>query len=151
MEDRLLKLHEDLSQVIRETSPSVMSIESVFFAKNALSALKLGQARGVAILTGKIAQLKIAEYSPTQVKLAVAGHGQAAKEQVARVVKMILGRGQPSFGSGANRNQSESRESKAGLGTLESFESYDASDALAIALCHAYNTLHQSRGCLALE
>lgn len=127
MEDRLLRLYEGLSQVIQETQPDVMSIESVFFAKNALSALKLGQARGVAILTGKIARLRIAEYSPTQVKLAVTGHGQAAKEQVARVVKMILGSGHRA---------------------LDQFESYDASDALAIALCHAYNTLHQSRGFL---
>src|SRR3989442_1736355 len=67
LEERLLSIYEGLSKVIIEHRPKLMSIEKVFFAKNAVSALKLGQARGAAILTGRIHGLQIAEYSPTEV------------------------------------------------------------------------------------
>jgi crossover junction endodeoxyribonuclease RuvC len=100
-----------LSQVMMQLKPHIMVVEDVFFAKNALSALKLGQARGVVIVTGKIHGLKLEEYSPTQVKKAVVGHGHADKEQVAKMVQLILG--QKTFGT------------------------LDASDALALAICHA--------------
>src|SRR4051812_4370384 len=75
LEDRLLSIYEGLSAVIREFKPQVMAVERVFFAKNAVSALVLGQARGAAILTGKIHLLEIAEYSPTEVKQVITGHG----------------------------------------------------------------------------
>jgi crossover junction endodeoxyribonuclease RuvC len=110
-EDRLLALYQGLSKVIAEFRPQVMAIEKVFFAKNAVSALKLGQARGAAILTGKIHSLSIAEYSPTQVKQVIAGYGRADKEQVAKMLEIILGRQQ--------------------------FATSDASDGLALAICHA--------------
>jgi len=111
LEHRLLSIYEGLSKVILEFKPTVMSVERVFFAKNAVSALKLGQARGATILTGAIHSLEIVEYSPTEVKAAVVGHGQADKEQVARMVQLLIGQ--------------------------RIFETADASDGLALAICHA--------------
>jgi crossover junction endodeoxyribonuclease RuvC len=115
LEKRLLLLHEKLTAVIGELKPSVLAIERVFFAKNALSALKLGQARGVAILSGAIHGLEIAEYSPNEIKMAVVGHGQADKEQVARMVKLLTG--------------------------CKEFATNDDSDAVAIAICHAQRSV----------
>ncbi len=111
-EDRIFALYEGLSEVIREFKPQFMVVEKVFFAKNAVSALKLGQARGAVVLTGKIHSLKIFEYSPTEVKQVVTGYGQADKIQVAQMVQLLTGQ----------RN----------------FSTYDASDGLALAICHAY-------------
>jgi len=111
LEDRLLSIYEGLTEVIKEFRPHVMAVERVFFAKNAVSSLKLGQARGAAILTGKIHGMEIVEYSATEVKLAVVGHGQADKEQVAKMLQHVLG--------------------------VQEFATADASDALALALCHA--------------
>lgn len=112
LEERLLSIYEGLSEVIREVKPTVLSVEKVFFAKNAVSALKLGQARGAVILTGMIHSLSIVEYSPTEVKQAVVGHGQADKDQVAKMVQLLIGQ----------------RE----------FTTSDASDGLALAICHAH-------------
>src|SRR6185312_16159424 len=86
LEDRLFSIYEGLSKVIQEYQPKIMVIEKVFFAKNAVSALKLGQARGAAMLTGRIHGLEIFEYSPTEVKQAIAGQGHADKDQVAKMV-----------------------------------------------------------------
>jgi crossover junction endodeoxyribonuclease RuvC len=110
-EDRLLSIYQGLTEVILEFKPQVLSIEKVFFAKNAMSALKLGQARGAAILTGRIHALSIVEYSPTEVKRIVTGHGQSDKEQVAKMVQLLVGKRQ--------------------------FSTADASDGLALAICHA--------------
>jgi crossover junction endodeoxyribonuclease RuvC len=118
LEERLFSIYEGLSEVIREFKPTVLSIEKVFFAKNAVSALKLGQARGAAILTARIHGLEIVEYSPTEVKQTVVGHGQADKAQVARMVQILTGR--------------------------SGFETSDASDGLALAICHAHRVT--SRG-----
>jgi crossover junction endodeoxyribonuclease RuvC len=112
LEERLFSIYEGLTSVILEVKPVVLVIEKVFFAKNAVSALKLGQARGAAILTGRIHCLSIAEYSASEVKQSVAGHGGADKEQVARMVSMLIGK--------------------------RDFATADASDALAIAICHAH-------------
>ncbi len=109
--ERLYVIYQQLTEVILRLKPQVMVIEEVFFAKNALSALKLGQARGAAILTGKIHGLEIEEYSPTAVKSAIVGHGHADKEQVAKIVQLLIGK--------------------------RAFETADASDALALAICHA--------------
>ena len=108
---RLASLFHGLSDVIKEFKPHILSVEKVFFAKNAVSALKLGQARGVVIVVGSIHGLEVVEYSATEVKLAVVGHGRADKEQVARMVQVVLGK--------------------------KTFDSFDASDALALAICHA--------------
>jgi crossover junction endodeoxyribonuclease RuvC len=112
LEDRLLLLYEGLCKVIQEYKPEVMAIEKVFFAKNAVSALKLGQARGAAILTGKIHGLTIVEYSPNEVKQTVVGKGHADKDQVAHMIQVLLGK--------------------------QDFKTSDASDGLALAICHAY-------------
>lgn len=127
LEDRLLLIHQGLSDVIAEFKPRVMAIERVFFAKNATSALKLGQARGAAILSGAIHGLEIVEYSPSEVKAAVVGHGQADKEQVARMLKLLLGM------------------------KAQEFRTSDASDGLALAVCHAYMVANQgtARGAVA--
>ena len=114
LEDRLLLIYEGLSAVIAEFKPQVMVVEKVFLAKNAMSALKLGQARGAILLTGKIHALEVFEYSPTEVKQIVAGHGRADKEAVAKMVQLIVG--------------------------AQKFSSFDASDGLALAICHAYSS-----------
>lgn len=111
LEHRLLWLHEGLLKVIDEFSPTIMVVERVFFAKNAVSALKLGQARGAVVLSGAIRGLEIVEYSPTEVKSAVVGQGHADKEQVARMVQILTKCGE--------------------------FATSDASDGLALAVCHA--------------
>ena len=111
LEDRLLLIYEGLSKIIQEFKPDVLVVERVFFAKNANSALKLGQARGAILLTGKIHSLSIAEYSAKEVKRAVVGNGQADKQQVASIVQLLVGK--------------------------QVFETFDASDGLALAICHA--------------
>jgi crossover junction endodeoxyribonuclease RuvC len=108
--DRLGIIYTRLSAIIQEHQPSCMAVEDVFLAKNVKSALKLGQARGAAILAGVNAGLEIHEYSALQIKQAVVGYGRAAKEQVEDMVRFFFSlRGQ------LNPN---------------------ASDALAVALCH---------------
>ncbi len=103
--------------MIQRLKPQAIVVEKVFFAKNVESALKLGQARGAVLLTGKIHGLDFFEYSPTEVKAAVVGSGRADKEQVARMLKLIIGKG--------------------ALARGVDFETSDASDAVALALCHA--------------
>lgn len=112
-EDRLVTIHESLMNVITEHTPEAASIEGVFHAKNAQSALKLGHARGVAMLTARIKGLSIHEYPPSKVKQAVVGYGKANKEQVQKMIALLLGIPTPT--------------------TL------DASDALAIAICHLHS------------
>ena len=108
---RLKEIFVKLSEVITRLKPTAVAVEKVFFAKNAVSALKLGQARGVVLLTGAVHDLEIYEYSVTQIKSMITGHGRADKEQVAKMLQMILG--------------------------VQDFETPDASDALALALGHA--------------
>src|SRR5580698_7839040 len=91
LEERLHSIYLGLSEVIREHRPKVMAVEKVFFAKNAVSALKLGQARGAVILTGMLHGLEITEYSPSEMKQAVVGHGLAGKDQVARMLGILTG------------------------------------------------------------
>jgi crossover junction endodeoxyribonuclease RuvC len=112
IEERLLGIFTGLSEVIEKYRPEIMVVEKVFFAKNAMSALKLGQARGAVILSGMVNGLKMAEYNPTEVKASVAGYGQADKSQVARMVQMLTKCGE--------------------------FSTFDATDALALAVCHAH-------------
>src|ERR1700745_1801581 len=112
LEERLLLLYEGLTEVIAKHKPQIMVVEKVFFAKNAVSALKLGQARGAVVLTGRMYGLSIVEYSPTEVKQAVVGQGHADKDQVAKMVQLLIGK--------------------------QEFETSDASAGLALAICHAY-------------
>ena len=110
MADRLLQIHEGLETVLSRYRPDTLAIEQVFVHRNAGSALKLGQARGGAILTAVMHGLPVYEYTPSQIKQAVVGGGRASKEQVQHMVRHLLGL--------AERPQE------------------DAADALAVALCH---------------
>lgn len=109
--DRLVRIDEQLQEIIDRQPLSAAAIESMFFGKNAQSAVKLGHARGVAMLSLRRAGLTVAEYTPTRVKRAVAGSGRASKGQIVSVVKSIL--------------------------TLPEAPQEDAADALAVAITHA--------------
>jgi crossover junction endodeoxyribonuclease RuvC len=109
---RLKFIHNALRDVIRAQKPDVAAFESVFFATNAQSALKLGHVRGVSIFTAAEASVPVAEYSALQVKSAVTGYGRAEKAQVQQMVQSLLR-------------------------LKHAPEPYDASDALAVAICHA--------------
>ncbi len=111
--DRLQMIYQELVRVIVAYGPDAMAIEQIFMAKNAQSALKLGHARGAAMLAGVNAGLTVAEYSAIDVKKAVVGYGRADKSQVQQMVRMLLG--------------------------LPEVAQEDASDALAVAICHAHS------------
>ena len=116
--ERLLAIFTDLAAIIDKYSPQAAAIEQVFMSQNAQSALKLGQARGAALLAMAQAGLEIGEYSPMQVKSAVVGYGRAAKSQVQQMVKALM--------------------------NLPEIAQEDASDALAVAICHAHSmNLHR--------
>ncbi len=111
--DKLRQIFLDLGSVIEEHSPTHFAIEEVFFSKNPRSALVLGEARGAAILAASIAGLPIDEYAAREVKQAVTGNGAAHKSQVNFMLGKLLGLSPPP-------------------------QSEDESDALAIAMCHAF-------------
>jgi crossover junction endodeoxyribonuclease RuvC len=111
--DRLKCIHNGLVQVIRELQPEAAAFENVFYATNAQSALKLGHVRGVSMFAAAEANLPVFEYSPLEVKSAVTGYGRAEKPQVQQMVRVLLK-----------------------LNALP--EPYDASDALAVAICHIH-------------
>ncbi|MEQ6884612.1 crossover junction endodeoxyribonuclease RuvC [Salicola sp. Rm-C-2C1-2] len=112
MPERLQTIHAGLAEIIETYRPEEMAIEKVFLSRNVDSALKLGQARGVAIVCGANAGLPVAEYSARQVKQAAVGKGSADKHQIQHMVQAIF------------KLTRQPRE--------------DAADALAIALCHAH-------------
>ena len=110
---RLKNIHDELCAIMARFSPDEFAIESAFYGKNAQSALKLGHARGVSILAAVAREIPTSEYSPREVKKAVVGNGAASKEQVQYMVKSLLH-------------------------IPDSRMVHDASDALAIALCHLH-------------
>ena len=114
--EKLLRIHAGLVALIGECRPDCVAIENLFHAVNARSALKLGHARGVAMLAAVEAGLPVFEYTPAEVKRAVVGYGRAEKQQVQQMVKLILG-----------------------LATVPT--PHDASDALAVAICHSHSQL----------
>ena len=89
--DRLARIHRELSALLAKTRPECVAVESVFHAVNARSALKLGHARGVALLAAVEAGCTVVEYTPAEVKRAVVGYGRADKRQVQQMVKLLLG------------------------------------------------------------
>jgi len=107
---RLHMIHQGLQQVIAEHQPEAVAVEEIFFAKYANAALKLGHARGVALLAAAQAELEVHEYPPAVVKRTVVGRGAADKLQVARLIAALLG--------------------------LKSPPEEDAADALAVAITH---------------
>ncbi len=112
--ERLLNIHSRLAALLADCRPDCVAIESLFHAANARSALKLGHARGVAVLAAVEAGLPVVEYTPAEVKRAVVGYGRAEKHQVQQMVKLLLG-----------------------LAALPS--PHDAADALAVAICHVHS------------
>lgn len=89
--EQLAEIYEGLSDIIAETKPSVMAIEKLFFARNVTTAMSVSHARGVAMLTGQQAKLKIEEYTPLQIKQSLTGYGKADKKQVQEMVRIHLG------------------------------------------------------------
>jgi len=117
---RLRTIYNGLLEVIERTSPDEFAIESAFYSRNVQSTLKLGHARGVAMLAAVLREIPTSEYSPREVKMAVTGNGGATKEQVEYMVVSMLG-------------------------IEEQRELLDATDALAIAICHM-GRLNRPRG-----
>jgi crossover junction endodeoxyribonuclease RuvC len=116
--ERLVQLRVQLAQVIAEWQPDEAAVEETFVNSDARATLKLGQARGIALLVPAEAGIAVAEYAPNQVKKTVVGSGHAEKDQIHHMVKVLLPRAQP--------------------------KSADAADALAIAICHAHHRGAQS-------
>lgn len=110
---RLRVIHKRVVEVIDELRPDEAAFEGVFYSANVQSALKLGHARGVCIHAAAAADLPVFEYSPAEVKSAVTGYGRAEKPQVQQMVRALLK-------------------------LADGPDSYDASDALAVAICHAH-------------
>lgn len=89
-EYRLKEIHKDIKSLIDEYEPQALSIESVYFFKNAKSAIPVGQARGVAMLTAVENGLEVYEFTPLQIKMAMTGYGRAKKKQVQKMIKEHL-------------------------------------------------------------
>lgn len=109
---KLQQIYLGVSEIIQNYRPDAVAIEDIFYAKNARSALKLGHSRGVAVLAAVNSGLSLFSYSPLEVKKAVVGFGKAQKEQVQSMVQILL--------------------------RLPSLADIDASDALAVAICHIH-------------
>lgn len=88
---RLQTIYEEISDIIAQSKPQVMSVEKLYFAKNVTTAMTVAQARGVVLLAGKQAGLDIYEYTPLQIKQALTSYGRAEKRQVQEMVKVVLG------------------------------------------------------------
>jgi len=110
---RLAAIHHGLTALLRECQPDAVAIENLFYATNVRSALVLGHARGVAMLSAVEAGVELAEYTPAEIKRAVVGYGRAEKRQVQQMITLLLGLDTPPT-------------------------PLDASDALAVALCHVH-------------
>ena len=112
--EQLSIIYRELSALIAAQRPDCVAIENIFHAVNARSALKLGHARGVAMLAATEAGVMVVEYTPAEIKRAVVGYGRAEKTQVGQMVKLLLG--------------------------LDAVPTpHDAADALAVAICHVHN------------
>ena len=119
LSERLCKIYQGVKELIILHKPQEMAIEKVFMARNADSALKLGQARGAAVVAAANSRLSVYEYSARQMKQSVTGKGGADKKQVQHMVTALL--------------------------KLDQYPQSDAADALAAALCHAYTKLGTAR------
>lgn len=111
---RLLKISDGVEELIARFQPDVCAVEEMFFAANVKTALKLGQVRGVILVTAERARIEIAEYAPRLVKQTVVGYGAAEKHQVQEMVRVLLA-------------------------LKQSPQPHDASDALALAICHFHH------------
>ena len=109
--DKLHAIHSGLVALLREHEPQCVAIENIFYARNVRSALKLGHARGVALLAASEAGVPVVEYAPAEIKRAVVGYGRAEKHQVQQMIGLLLGLPRPP-------------------------SPHDVADALAVAICH---------------
>ena len=109
---RLKRIFDDIGRIIARHAPHEFAIEKVFVHRNVTSALKLGQARGAALLAAATRELEVFEYSPNEIKQAVTGRGHAGKEQIQHMIRILL--------------------------KLKEAPAADAADALAVAVCHAH-------------
>lgn len=89
--ERLQTIYENITEVIEEHKPNIMSIEKLFFQRNVTTAMSVSQARGVLLLAGEQNKLEIHEYTPLQIKQSITGYGKAEKQQVQEMVKVLLG------------------------------------------------------------
>ena len=117
---RLKFIYDELVAIIQNFNPDEVAVEDMFFATNVKTALKLGQTRGITILSAVNEGKPVAEYSPLEVKQSVVGYGRAEKQQVQEMVTAILK-------------------------LKEKPEPFDASDALAVAICHIHSTAVNSK------
>lgn len=113
LDNRLLKIHEFVSGLIAKYQPDILAVEQIYFGANAKTALIVGQARGVIILTAALKSVKTISYTPLQVKIALTGYGRAEKKQIQKLVSSIL--------------------------NLGPITQDDTADALAVALTHAFS------------
>lgn len=90
LDERLVEIYNSLTEIIADTKPQVMAIEKLFFAQNVTTAMSVAHARGVAMLTGKQADLRIVEYTPLQIKQTMTGYGKATKKQMQEMVRIQL-------------------------------------------------------------
>jgi crossover junction endodeoxyribonuclease RuvC len=118
---RLARIHRELVALLASHRPECVAVESVFHAMNARSALKLGHARGVAILAAVEAGCDVVEYTPAEIKRAVVGYGRAEKHQVQQMIRLLLG-------------------------LPKAPAPHDAADALAVAICHLHSHPHVPAG-----
>ena len=112
--NRLARIHAELSALLDSCRPDCVAIENIFYATNVRSALKLGHARGVAMLAAVEAGCDVIEYTPAEIKRAVVGYGRAEKNQIGQMVKLLLG-------------------------LTAAPSPHDAADALAVAICHLHS------------
>lgn len=124
MPDRLVILHDAVTDLIHRHKPDELAIEQLFFARNVTTAIAVGQARGVVLLAAAQRGISIAEYSPSEIKNAIVGYGKADKRQMQEMVRILLN-------------------------LPDVPQPDDAADALAVALCHAQTrqfTAHLGEG-----
>jgi len=112
--EKLTVIHAGLAALLARHRPDCVAVENIFHARNVRSALKLGHARGVAILAAAEAGIAVVEYAPAEIKRAVVGYGRADKPQVQQMIKLLLGLDAPP-------------------------SPHDAADALAVAICHLHS------------
>lgn len=112
MPDRLVEIHSEINSIIKKYKPDVLACEELFFFKNLKTAITVAQARGVVITSARLSRIPVSEYTPLQIKQAISGYGRATKQQMQKMVKIIL------------KLDSEPKPD-------------DAADALAAAICHA--------------
>lgn len=116
---RLKKIYERLEIIVKQFSPEVMAVENIFYARNVKVALTLAHCRGVVLLCAVHSGIEVCEYAPLEIKQAVAGYGRAGKKQIQKMVRTLL--------------------------NLPEVAQIDASDALAVAICHIHSFRTEKR------